>query len=552
MVVNDGQPTLAQVLEWFKKQHSDEGSDSAVAQLIHRLGVSSAPVWLKVADELTQDNFLPEAAAVLASASSRYPKDAQLRFRYGAALWQAGDILQAEAVLRAALASYPNQPDVAFALAENLRQVGRLSAATEIVETLARTVMGNADLSLRCAQFAKQCQRYQCAARIVQAALKVHPKDGRFYAVAGEMSLTLGQFDEARKHYLLALESGLNPNDWFLLQALADSQRYSDPAHADFARFERHSLQPGLSPRARASILFAWGKACDDVADYEAAVKHWRQANAIENLQRAWSHQAWGQLVASQLQSMPRTGLPVIDDFVPIFVVGMPRSGTTILTEWLARHPAVKARGELNWLGYISERLTATGTLNEASVLHEAARLYFAQIRQDDAPARWYVDKNPLNFRYLSLIGTLFPNAKIIHCRRDLRDTAISLWAHSFASADNGFAYDLNNIATVGEGCQQLVEHGRRTLRQGILEVEYETLVQNPAATLNQLAAAIGLPDYDWENSKNVPGGAIATASLWQARQPIYDSSIGRWKRYSPFLPELIEIFPLVEQATAP
>ena len=234
------------------------------------------------------------------------------------------------------------------------------------------------------------------------------------------------------------------------------------------------------------------------------------------------------------------TPLPSTADFVPVFIVGLPRSGTTLTATRLAGHPDLRDRGELPMLHYIAERLQSGNLLRDGGALRQAADLYRVHAVQDDPRVRWYVDKNPNNFRYLDLIEVLFPQARIIHCRRDPRDTALSIWSQSFAHPQYGFASDLDDIADFIRGHDRLMQHWQQQLRVPIHDLDYEALVTDPESTLDALRRFVGLPQF---TSSGTPADpvvtAISTASVWQARQPIYASSVGRWKHYFPYVPEL-------------
>jgi len=172
--------------------------------------------------------------------------------------------------------------------------------------------------------------------------------------------------------------------------------------------------------------------------------------------------------------------------------------------------------------------------------LTRAAAVYTAQARRDDAAdARWFVDKQPLNFRYIDLALALFPNARIIHCIRNARDTALSLWAQSFSEDVQGYAYHFDHIAVVMRDCERLMQHWRRCFPQAIRAVHYEELVTAPDATMTALAAWAGLPDAATTKAQSSP--SISTASLWQARQPVHARSLRRWQAYVEYVPELLE-----------
>lgn len=427
----------------------------------------------------------------------------------------------------------------ASARAHALRERGQLDAATAVMRDCARAHPGQLEVTLACAQFARQCNRHAEASQLCEAQLAGGVASAGLLALAGNIAHERGQFDQARAHYLAALQAGVNLNEWFVLHALANTQRYTDPAHPDIARFAHYAQAPGLSANARASIRFAQGKACDDLGDHAGAAAHWREANALARQLQPWSPLAWQQFIDAQLRS---AGAPVAldsrDGRVPVFIVGMVRSGTTLVAEQLARQPGVRNRGELPFAGYLAEQLLAQGLARDPASLAAARDIYAAHLYQDDAPATWYIDKHPLNFRYLGQIAAMLPNARIVYCRRDPRDNALSIWSQLFAHRDNAYAYDFGDIAACAAGCDTLMQHWQRTLTVPIHTLDYEQMVADPAQTTAQLIDFLG--GAASASPTPVPASTpIASASLWQARQPIYHRSVGRWRAYAPYLPEL-------------
>ena len=148
-----------------------------------------------------------------------------------------------------------------------------------------------------------------------------------------------------------------------------------------------------------------------------------------------WSRKNFRRSVSARLDAKPLAARSAGEpDCVPIFIIGMPRSGSTLVAEFLSRHAHVRYRGELAWLPFLAQQV-AMAARPAVAILQKTASTYLAQIRQDDAPARFYIDKQPLNFLHLDLIAALFPNARMIHCERNERDTALSIWMQYFAGA---------------------------------------------------------------------------------------------------------------------
>jgi len=316
---------------------------------------------------------------------------------------------------------------------------------------------------------------------------------------------------------------------------LAHCRKFTE-RDADVQRFEHAWANADLDISARLAAGFALGKALDDLDEYALAAAVLRDANAQARRVYAWNRSQWRDLVDSQLAAPPLPRLPAEPGFTPVFVVGLPRTGTTLVTRALARHADVRDRGELDFVSAFHALLREQGHLGNPQSLAAVAAAMSAQLRRDDAPARFYVDKNPLNFRYLDFIAACFPQAKIVHCRRGAPAAALSLWMQHFAHTDLGFAYDFADIASVQRDCDTLMAHWRERLPVPVHVVDYARFVADPEDAQARLARFLGV---DSTSPLASNAGAVTTASVWQVRQPVYRHAVERWRHYAPFLPEL-------------
>lgn len=452
-------------------------------------------------------------------------------------LWQQNRVDAARELLEALLAEHPGHAEATGLLAQLLQSQGRLGAASHLMAEQARASGLAVPFTLRCAQFIQQCRRQPLAASLCEEAIAAGKTDAGLLALAGNLARELGDFHTARARYEAALTAGVDLNQWFVLGALAATRRYATLDDPDFARLSAHFGQSDASVPARAATGFGLAKAYDDIGDYASAAATLRTANHLARETLAWSRADWSRWLAGRLQAQP-TGpaLAPAADFVPIFIVGLPRSGTTLVATRLDRHALVRNRDESPMLSFIASQLQKNSLLHNGEALHQAAALYRQHAVQDDPPVRWYIDKDPNNFRYLDLIAALFPQARVIHCRRDPRDVALSIWSQDFAHPHYALASDLGDIADFIQGHNRLMQHWHDTLPLPIHEIDYEAMVADPTAALATARRFVGLPT----DADDTPSpAAIASASVWQARQPIYASSVGRWRHYLPWVPEL-------------
>lgn len=470
--------------------------------------------------------------------TTRQPDEAE-RLRIAQTLWQQGRVAPARALLDDILAQHPMHPEATPLLAQLLQSQGQLNAASQLMAELCRHTSLHAATTMRCVQFIQQCQRQALAFAVCDEAIARGNASAELHVLAGNLARELGDFKVARKHYDTALETGVDLNVWYVLGALAATRRYADRSDPDFERFIAHIGNRAYSVRSRAATGFGLAKAYDDIGDYARAAQTLGEANLASKQTQPWSRETWGRWLDARLQSRPLgSPLPPAPDFVPVFIVGLPRSGTTLAATRLAGHRDIRDRGELPMLRYIAEQLQSANLMHNADALRQAAALYRTHAIQDDPSVRWYIDKEPNNFRYLDLIAAMFPQARIIHCRRDARDAALSIWSQDFAHPHYAFANDLDDIADFIRGHDRLMQHWRQNLHLPIHSLDYEAMIADTDATLDAARAFIGLPPVTSVAPATTPT-AIATASVWQARQPIYTSSVGRWKNYLPYLPKL-------------
>jgi tetratricopeptide (TPR) repeat protein len=483
------------------------------------------------------------AAATLEAAIAVHPESDELALALAGIAIQQGDRPGAELRLRGILQHAPSHLPAAFALARLLRDQGRMVAAGEVLTGACTADSASVEQRITAVELLDDCGRQAEALQLCADAFANGLDDPRLRAHAGALASQLGRFDEARLHQEAALGSSPLALEWHVPLGLAGLQRYRDRQHPDIALFEQYLARGDASPHARSGLLFALGKAYDDLGEHARAVAAWTEANRIVHERHPWNRKQWRRSVEMRLA---RPAPPVQPDedraWTPVFIVGMPRSGSTLLAEQLARYPAMRHRGELPWLPTLATRLGAIASDRErVAQMPMAVAAYAAQLVQDDAPARWYIDKQPHNYMHVDMILALFPQARVIHCRRDARDNALSLWMQSFHPGTQDFAYDFADIATAIQGSRRLMAHWQRRYPAAVREVRYEDLVGDPASCIDALAAWLQLPDA---GAPAMPehGRAINTASLWQARQPVHTRSVQRWRTYAALLPELARI----------
>lgn len=274
---------------------------------------------------------------------------------------QLGRIAEAEALLRQLLARQAEDDASAFSLARLLGQQGRTAAAAGVLRACFASARNrqHADLAINAIELLDDYGRTADAAAIALDAVALAPQDARLHAYSGMLQMQLGEFDSARAHYCRALALDARAWEWHIPLGLANAQRYADDRHSDFELFSAGLQRTELSPAARAELHFALGKANDDIGRYGEAVHHLREGNRVMHALARWPRKEWRRMVNARLAS-PADSRPHSRkaDFVPVFIVGMPRSGTTLLATLLATlSNRICARGELDWIERIARQI---------------------------------------------------------------------------------------------------------------------------------------------------------------------------------------------------
>jgi hypothetical protein len=318
----------------------------------------------------------------------------------------------------------------------------------------------------------------------------------------------------------------------------------------------KFTAQDDLETESKIGLNFALGKIFDDHNNYPQAFKYYAAANALKNESFNYSAEAdaarFSELIkvfnADFIQQQQHLGG---GSDLPVFIVGMPRSATTLTEQIISSHPQVQAAGEVVFWGKapvaMPLRLNTTTPYpqcvaemlpqqaSDIAAMYESTLL---KIVGTNNQLKHITDKMPHNFVHLGLIALLFPNAKIIHTKRDPIDTCLSIFFQNF-NESHTYACSLENLGHHYRQYQRIMQHWHTVLPGRIMDINYADTVADPEYWSRKLIAHIGL---EWDDACLSPHKlerSVKTASIWQVRQPIYKSSVERWRNYEEFLAPL-------------
>jgi len=360
----------------------------------------------------------------------------------------------------------------------------------------------------------------------------------------GVLLAQLGRFAEAEIAFDQALAHDPDLAAAWYSKANAKTYMAGDPELAVMsAQLDRpHNYQN------RIWLHFGLGKAHMDAGDWDVAFRHWHEANrlkrAVVDYDAAEAERQMAEVAAVSVDfaDEPVPEHPDRLSAVPVFVVGMPRSGSSLIEQILASHPDIHGAGELvRFWSFIEEGSRALNTPDEAGVMDQIATGYLARLRHSAPDALRIIDKDLTNFLHLGLIHRLFPKARIIHCRRDPLDTCFSAYTKLF-QGNLHFSYEQSDLGRHYRAYHGLMAHWRRALpAETFIEVDYEALVQDLETEARRLVGFLGLPWHEACLNFFQTERLVRTASLSQVRRPIYRSSIGRAQSMRRHLAPLIE-----------
>ena len=494
---------------------------------------------------------------------------------------------EAERAYRTALTDMPNDPETLDNLALAVKDLDRLDEAAELLRRALAIESRSDKIHVHYASVLIDQKKVDEAAVAAERALALNPDSHDALNLMGRVAFERGALGAALAHYRRALtlkpdladacnnmgnalkELGhladaraaflkaieLDPTLTGVYVNLADSMTFiaEDP---HLAAMQTLAARPdGLSATDRVHLDFALAKAFADIKDHGRSFEHLLRGNAGKRATIEYDEAAAMALfdriesafTAELIDAKSGLGDP---SGVPIFVLGMPRSGTTLVEQILASHPRVHGAGELKTLNEVVDTVRGfDGTVVpfpefvpelEAAPIRAIGARYLAQIRELAPEAFHITDKMPSNYYFAGLIHLALPNARIIHTMRDPVDTCISCFSKLF-TAEQHHTYDLGELGRYYARYERLMAHWRRVLPQGrMLDVRYEDVVEDVEGQARRIIAHCGL---DWDAGClefHRTQRPVRTASATQVRLPIYRGAVGRARAYEPLLAPLL------------
>ncbi len=527
-----------------------------------RLRPDLAELQNNLGNVLRELSRLAEAKDCYREAMRLNPDLAMTYNNMGQALQEEGDLRSALNWYRQALEREPNSPRIQANVASVFEEQESFDQAAKHYQVALRLDPHFAEAHNGLGFTLHQQGKFAEAMEEYRAVIQLRPTFAPGHCNLGSLLEELGDLKEAEAEFRMAL--GLDRELTAAHAQLATLLRGKLPED-DLAALRQAMARTPLAIGKRLALHFGLAHVLDGRGEYDAAAEHMQQGNAL--CQELWRKQGQNYDPQAHSDSVDRLITAFNPDFYrqtrgfghdserPVFIVGLPRSGTTLTEQILASHPLVFGAGELNAIKADFDAIprllkTSAPPIEALAGLHreaaqQLASWHLTRLSKLNDTAQRVVDKMPDNYLYLGLIATLFPQARIIHCRRDLRDVAVSCWMTHFRHIR--WAADQEHIAARFIDYRRIMDHWRQVLPVSILEVDYEETVADLEGVARKLISWCGLA---WDPAClafHRTTRPIRTASVTQVRQPIYQRSVARWKHYETSLRPLFAALEAIE-----
>lgn len=508
---------------------------------------SSDDDLMLMADRCVAEKDYARACSLYCTVLERNGANSRAANGLGVALCRLGKYGEAERYFRVAVALQPNYPEAHNNLGFALRMLGRYAHAEASIRRAASSEAIALDVKINLGMTLLLLDRPREAEDCFTEVLKIDPDHPDALVGRGHVARFEGRFSDAESLFRRAGE--IRPRIAGIWAVLASLRKMTRDDQGWLRRAEE-IVASGVTSTEESELRFAIGKYWDDIGDFDRAFESFRRANEllrstarkydrparvafVQDMERIYTREAIARAKSDGLHSTR-----------PLFVVGMPRSGTSLLEQIISSHPAVKGAGELGfWTEVLLEHVAAIRqNILPDNVRRHLGQAYLQLLAGHSVDAQYVVDKAPINAELLGVIYSVFPNARIIYMQRNAIDTCLSCY-FSHLPAALSYTMDLADLAHYYRTHQRLIKHWRSVLpAETFLTVSYQELVVDLESSVRKVLEFLGLAWDERCLRFHEAKRTVSTSSNWQVRQKIYQSSLERWRNYSKFIGPLAEL----------
>jgi Flp pilus assembly protein TadD len=519
--------------------------------MLHKNSNLNPEQSLAIAEQLINSGQKQQALQLLLQAFNQAPKHSGLSLRLARLLHQHGQNKEAIIILYKTYNLDSKHPELLYMLAALLHSEGHFKDAEKILAEYLTIKPDSAEAYNVLGAIYIELNQYEHAVNAYLSSIKFKPSSADAYNNLAWAYRAMGKKQDALNYFEKAFN--VDPSATEALSGLLLLKTFTERAK-EFDVVETYLKDDTLSSRQKTDLQFALGKAYEDIKEYKTAFSYFNQANQTWRKSLNYDIKDDEKLFSDLKNHFSEADINKIDNecttknnLQPIFVIGIPRSSTTLIEQILSAHSKVIGGGELPFLENLlldrDKKLKRHSELTKNN-LSQISKSYFDSVKQhieqDITPNSIYVtDKLPQNFRFIGAILKLFPKAKIIHCKRNAMDTCLSLYKHHFPMSNHGYAYNLKELGQYYNLYEDLMSHWHNIAPKQIFDIQYEDLLENFEPNVKSLLSFCELEFEDscleFQNNKRI----VRTASSDQVRQGLYKNAAGRWLIYEQELAEL-------------
>lgn len=519
----------------------------------------SLPQCIELSRQLLRAGAWTELNSLCRKLLTTWPQEPQGHYLAGTLAGQAEKYGVASKAFEHVLQLDPNRYDAAVQLARCCVRTGQHARARQLVETALPKLSNNAYLLDVAASVFSHIGLQREAYAAYSSALAIEPNNDLILSNLAASAVFVDEMEQAQQALEKLIQN--NPDN---ARAYWQITRLPGPVGDPIRKQLQQNVARWKNPKDLAYAHYALGKALEDVQQWSDAFVHYQLAANNASLLHRYDAGEHARMIDTIIATYGRNWFATVESVRsdrgrnPLFIVGLPRTGTTLVDSILSSHSAIGSAGELQFLGLAAKQLSGVQTpgVIDAAIMRGAAVVEPAALAERYWRESGYLggasplrtDKLPQNFYYLGLIAKAFPRVPIVHVRRHPIDACFAIYKQLFASA-YPFSYSLDNLAHFYIDYYRLMAHWRALLGNQLLEISYEDLVRTPEQTIGTLLAQLGLPMesacLDFHQRKS----PVATASAAQVREQVHSRSVGRWQHFET---ELMPLIRLLKEAGIP
>ena len=515
----------------------DEAIESFKQATIHKPNFAEA--HNNLGNALKQLERLDEAEVSYLKAISCKPDYAEAHYNKGVILKELGRLDEAVACYVQAIELQPNHPNAYYNLGNTLKKLGRLDEAQEKYSQAIALKPDFVEAYNNLGVTLKQVGSLNDAESIFAQAIAIKPSFAEAYNNFGNTLKQLGRLEEAEKRYSQAVK--LKPDFAEAHRNLSTMKtfEFQDDQYSKMLELYRDK---NISEEQLCHINFGLAKACEDLQNFKQAYKYYNEGNKLRkkelnydiNQDIEFFHQIKNHY--QQISQLSLENHNLLDYPKPILIVGMPRSGTSLVEQIISSHSQMMGAGELPFVGKFGGSIARGLSKINADSLLDFRSKYLKKLQKIANGKLIVTDKMPQNFRFIGLIAAAIPEAKIVHVKRSPAAVCWANYKQYFISKNIGFCYSLDDVVEYHNLYENLMEFWQSHVSQRIYQLNYELLVEHQESEIKNLIEYL---DVDWDEKCLSPEKntrSVATASNVQIRKKVYQGSSQQWKNYKPFL----------------